>query len=314
MSYKVLARKWRPAKFSELVGQQHITKTIQRSLEKQEVGHAYLFCGTRGVGKTTLARIFSKAIRCQNLGQDYEPCLECTSCTEIDASNSIDYVEIDGASNNSVEDIRSLIESVQYLPTSGPKKIYVIDEVHMLSVSAFNALLKTLEEPPAHVMFILATTNPEKIPGTVLSRCQRFDFRSAKPNDVSTLLKDIFEKEQITFESEYVIQELSRLGKGSFRDTLSLVEQVKCYTAENHITEGLLEEALGVAARNAIDSIVKAVIEGEPQKVSELFQKCLRSNVEINNLVYGLLDRFYEIVKTGSQEISSMDIEQAELF
>jgi DNA polymerase-3 subunit gamma/tau len=178
--YQVLARKWRPKKFNDVIGQEHITKTLVNSIEKNKVAHAYLFTGTRGVGKTTIARIFAKSLRCENRLEDFNPCGECNSCKSIDSSNSLDYVEIDGASNNSVDNIRELIENVNYLPSSGKYKVYVIDEVHMLSNSAFNALLKTLEEPPAHVVFIFATTDPHKLLGTVLSRCQRFDFKVCK--------------------------------------------------------------------------------------------------------------------------------------
>lgn len=163
MGYQVLARKWRPKTFNEVIGQDHIARTLQNSILKEKIAHAYLFTGTRGVGKTTIARIFAKAIRCENLDDKGNPCLECSSCKSIDQSNALDYVEIDGASNNSVDNIRELIENAQYLPSSGKYKVYVVDEVHMLSTSAFNALLKTLEEPPAHVIFIFATTDPHQL-------------------------------------------------------------------------------------------------------------------------------------------------------
>ncbi|NBO35255.1 MAG: DNA polymerase III subunit gamma/tau, partial [Actinobacteria bacterium] len=173
-----LYRKYRPGQFSDVIGQEHVTGPLSRALNSGNINHAYLFTGTRGVGKTSIARLFAKAIICEQPKSDLNPCLVCASCRDIDAGNSMDYLEIDGASNNSVDDVRSLIENVQYLPARGKYKIYVIDEVHMLSVSAFNALLKTLEEPPQHAIFILATTDPHKLLGTVISRCQRYDFKN----------------------------------------------------------------------------------------------------------------------------------------
>jgi len=179
MAYQVLARKWRPQKFSEVAGQAHIVRALQNAVSSKKIAHAYLLTGTRGIGKTTIARLFAKAINCTDFDKTKEPCEVCESCRGMQEDSSIDYLEIDGASNNSVDDIRSLVENVQYLPTSGQYKIYVIDEVHMLSNAAFNALLKTLEEPPKHVVFIFATTDPDKLLKTVLSRCQRLDFKDA---------------------------------------------------------------------------------------------------------------------------------------
>src|SRR3989338_6820188 len=176
MSYRVLARKYRPQTFAEVVGQEHVTQTLQNALEQKRIHHAYLFCGSRGVGKTTVARILAKALNCEQ-GLAKEPCNKCTVCQEVTSGHSLDVEEIDGASNTSVDDVREVREQVKYLPTKGRYRIYIIDEVHMLSTSAFNALLKTLEEPPPHVLFIFATTEWQKIPSTILSRCQRYDFR-----------------------------------------------------------------------------------------------------------------------------------------
>src|SRR5690349_18231976 len=204
MAYQVLARKWRPKQFEEVVGQTHVTRTLQNAIKQEKLAHAYLFTGTRGVGKTSIARLFAKAIRCENRKPDCNPCLVCQSCKDIDSGNSMDYIEIDGASNNSVDDVRSLIENVQYLPTRGKYKIYVIDEVHMLSVSAFNALLKTLEEPPHHAIFMLATTDPQKLLGTVISRTQRYDFKNVPVEQLTQHLMNIAKAEGITFTSPTV--------------------------------------------------------------------------------------------------------------
>ena len=214
MSYQVLARKWRPKNFNEVIGQDHITRTLKNSVKTQKIAHAYLLTGTRGVGKTTIARIFAKAIRCENLQNETEPCLVCDACTAVDKSQSIDYIEIDGASNNSVEDVRELIENVQYLPTSGKYKVYVVDEVHMLTVNAFNALLKTLEEPPEHVVFIFATTDPQKLLGTVLSRCQRLDFKNVSVDVIKNHLAKIIEQEKLSVESENILYAIAKYARG----------------------------------------------------------------------------------------------------
>ena len=191
MAYQVLARKWRPKKFQDVIGQEHVTKSLQNAIAKDKIGHAYMMVGTRGVGKTSVARIFAKAIRCENLTSDINACGTCKACLDFDTETSMNVIEIDGASNNSVDNIRELISNVHYLPTSGRFKVYIIDEVHMLSTNAFNALLKTLEEPPAHVVFIFATTEAQKLLGTVLSRCQRFDFRNVSVARLVEHVKEI---------------------------------------------------------------------------------------------------------------------------
>ena len=239
MAYQVLARKWRPKQFEEVVGQAHVTRTLQNAIKQEKLAHAYLFTGTRGVGKTSIARLFAKAIRCENRKADFNPCLVCASCRDIDASNSMDYIEIDGASNNSVDDVRALIENVNYLPTRGKYKVYVIDEVHMLSISAFNALLKTLEEPPAHVLFILATTDPHKLLGTVISRCQRYDFKNVPIEILKEHVLKIANAEGIKFSTPKIAEKLAELGKGSVRDTLSIFDQVLGLSATQNINEDL---------------------------------------------------------------------------
>jgi len=226
MTYQVLSRKLRPKAFQEVIGQEHVIRSLSNAVKVKKIGHAYLFSGTRGVGKTTVARIFAKAIRCDSPLSDGNPCNTCKPCLDFNVDNSMDIIEIDGASNNSVENIRDLIANVQYLPTTGRFRIYIIDEVHMLSNSAFNALLKTLEEPPEHVIFIFATTEPQKIPATIVSRSQRFDFKSVSINDLVKFIKDVAVREKIHFGDENIYNEIATLGYGSVRDALSVIDQI----------------------------------------------------------------------------------------
>ncbi len=293
MSYQVLARKWRPKRFQDVIGQGHITKSLQNALSRDKLGHAYILTGTRGIGKTSVARIFAKAIRCENKLEDSNSCGVCESCQDFASTSSMNVVEIDGASNNSVDDIRDLIGNIQYLPTSGKYKIYIIDEVHMLSTSAFNALLKTLEEPPAHAIFILATTEPEKLLGTVLSRCQRFDFRNAAVVDLVAHLKKICEVENIQFEDESIIKQISIQGKGSVRDTLSLLDQVLSFSENGVITEQSVSFALGLAKTSVIIELVSNIINGDRDEVVTLYKSLLNENVSVKNICHSLLDEFY---------------------
>ena len=266
------------------------------SIKNDKIAHAYLLTGTRGIGKTTIARIFAKAIRCEDLSPEGEPCLKCNSCLTIDSGNSLDYIEVDGASNNSVDDIRDLIENVQYLPANGKYKVYVIDEVHMLSVNAFNALLKTLEEPPEHVVFIFATTDPQKLIGTVLSRCQRFDFKNSSIEDSKSLIKYIAENEGISFENDLIIDELAKQGKGSFRDSLSLFDQVLSLSNSNTISEEAMKLSLGIASRDSVNKIIEAILEKDREKVKSLFMEIMSENVDLKIFLLQVLDRVYAVV------------------
>ena len=302
MTYKVLARKWRPKNFSEVRGQEHITRTLINSIKSNKIAQAYLLTGTRGIGKTTVARIFAKAIRCENLSQDGNPCLTCPSCQEIDGGHSLNYLEIDGASNNSVDDMRELIESVQYLPTSGKYKVYVIDEVHMLSVSAFNALLKTLEEPPAHVVFIFATTDPQKLLGTVLSRCQRFDFKNSTVEETTRLLEDIAKEEGISFESPNIPSELAKQGKGSFRDSLSLLDQVISLSEGSTISEKTLMLSLGVAQIESVVDMITSLFNKDKQKAYTIYQSVLSENIDVKKFVSQVLEELYMIISNASAD------------
>jgi DNA polymerase-3 subunit gamma/tau len=296
MSYQVLARKYRPSKFEDVVGQEHIVKSLQNSLLQNRLGHAYIFSGTRGIGKTSVARIFAKAIRCENLSSDGNACGECAACKEFNVNSSMNVIEIDGASNNGVDDIRDLISNIQYLPTTGKYKVYIIDEVHMLSTPAFNALLKTLEEPPEHAIFILATTEPHKLLGTVLSRCQRFDFRNASTVDLSKHIKRISEQEGITFENDNLVSELASLGNGSFRDTLSLLDQVLSFSDGKHIVEEVFAQSLGVAKTSAIKTLIHGIVAADIDKVSNSYRKMLSENVSVLNITKSVLETVFGLI------------------
>jgi len=227
MSYQVLARKWRPKRFAELVGQEHVVRALTNALDTGRVHHAFLFTGTRGVGKTTIARIFAKSLNCEK-GQSSDPCGVCSVCTEVDAGRFVDLLEIDAASNTGVDDVREVIENAQYAPARGRFKVYLIDEVHMLSKNAFNALLKTLEEPPPHVKFLLATTDPQKLPVTVLSRCLKFNLKRLLPEQISGQMRHILDQEGTSYENGGIV-ELARAADGSLRDGLSLLDQAIAY-------------------------------------------------------------------------------------
>ncbi len=255
--YQVIAKKFRPKNFSEVFAQEAIVQTLKNAIRMGRTGHAYLFCGTRGTGKTTLARLFAKAINCKNLGSDQEPCNSCPSCTEITAGHSLDVIEIDGASNRGIDDIRSLNETVSYAASSGKYKIYIIDEVHMLTKEAFNALLKTLEEPPAHVIFFFATTEPHKVLPTILSRCQRFDLRRINPEKIEEKLTAIAQKLEIAIEPA-ALKLIAHHAEGSLRDAESLLDQLLCYE-EPPITREHATKALGLVQNDLFFALDRAV-------------------------------------------------------
>jgi DNA polymerase-3 subunit gamma/tau len=256
MSYLVLARKWRPKRFAELVGQQHVVRALSHALETGRVHHAFLFTGTRGVGKTTIARIFAKSLNCES-GTSKDPCGVCGTCTDIDNGRYPDLIEIDAASHTGVDNIRDLIDNAQYMPSRGRTKVYLIDEVHMLSKPAFNAMLKTLEEPPEHVKFLLATTDPEKLPVTVLSRCLQFNLRRLEPEQISGQMEHILAAEGIGFDAESLTL-LADAADGSLRDGLSLLDQAIAYTGGSLQAE-LVESMLGTVDRSQIEQLLSAL-------------------------------------------------------
>ena len=253
----VLARKWRPKTFSQLAGQEHVVRALTNALDQNRLHHAYLFTGTRGVGKTTIARIFAKSLNCET-GVTATPCGVCSACTEIDSGRFVDLIELDAASNTQVDNMRELLESALYAPTSGRFKVYIIDEVHMLSKSAFNAMLKTLEEPPAHVKFILATTDPQKIPVTVLSRCLQFNLKQLPPGLILEHLQQVLEQEGIPFEHGALVL-LARVAQGSMRDALSLLDQAIAYS-QNQVEEATVRTMLGAIDQSYLFEVLDALL------------------------------------------------------
>ncbi len=282
MAYLAMARKWRPKNFEDMVGQDHIAQTIRNAIEGKRISHAYLFTGTRGVGKTTSARILAKALNCKN-GPTPIPCDACDNCKAVNNGSSMDVLEIDGASNNSVDNIRELREQVNYAPMNGTYKIYVIDEVHMLSKSAFNALLKTLEEPPPHVVFIFATTEANKLPHTILSRVQRFDFKRISEQNIRERLEYICSQESITPERQ-ALEAIARKADGSMRDALSLFDQVYAFSGAD-LTMEAARKVLGLPRDGMFDGLLRALIQHDQKVCFETLQEAHREGIETSELL-----------------------------
>src|SRR5882757_6012118 len=267
MSYLALARKWRPKKFAELVGQEHVLRSLVNALETNRVHHAFLFTGTRGVGKTTIARILAKCLNCEK-GVTATPCGECSACKDIDAGKFFDLIEVDAASRTKVDDTRDLLDNVPYAPTRGRYKVYLIDEVHMLSTHSFNALLKTLEEPPPHVKFLLATTDPQKLPITVLSRCMQFNLKRLSQALIGKRITEILQAEKINFEAD-AVRMLARAADGSMRDALSLLDQGIAFGGEQLKTEDT-RAMLGSIDRRQVNALAVAIAQHAAKDVLQL--------------------------------------------
>ncbi len=290
MSHQVLARKWRPQTFADIVGQEHVVTALVNALKANRLHHAYLFSGTRGVGKTTVARVLAKALTCEQ-GITAEPCGMCDTCQSITEGRFVDLIEVDAASRTRVEDTRELLENVQYAPTRGRFKIYLIDEVHMLSGHSFNALLKTLEEPPEHVKFLLATTDPQKLPVTVLSRCLQFTLRHISTEKIAGQLEQVLASEGIKSETPALIQ-LAESADGSMRDALSLLDQAIAYSGGD-VSEHTVSQMLGTVPSEQINALIDAICEFDPAKAMELIHSLTTLNVDFSKLLDQLIVIFH---------------------
>lgn len=295
MAYIALYRKWRPKVFEDIKGQEHITKTLKNQIKNDNIAHAYLFCGTRGTGKTSTAKIFAKAVNCIH-HKDHDPCNECEVCVGIQNESIMDVMEIDAASNNGVDDIRELRENVKYPPTKGRYKVYIVDEVHMLSTGAFNALLKTLEEPPNYVIFILATTEPHKIPATILSRCQRFDFKRVKEKNIVERLEYICDQMDIQAE-ETALKLMARNADGGMRDALSILDQCVSFTS-GKITYDDVINILGTVSDDFIFRLVDYIVDENSKGAIELIEELVSSGKDIHQFIKEMIEHYRNLMMT----------------
>ena len=302
MTYQVLARKWRPQTFAEVVGQEHIARTLKNAIQAQRIGHAYLFVGSRGIGKTTSARIFAKALNCLNL-QNGEPCCECENCREIAAGNSLDVLEIDGASHNGVDDMRAIRDQVQYPPTKCRYKIYIIDEVHMLSAGAWNALLKTLEEPPPYVKFLFATTEPHKVLPTIISRCQRFDLRRIPVPLIAERLRQIADAEKI-FVEDAALAAIARAADGGMRDAQSIFDQMIAFCGGNSADETIREadviNAFGLASDTELRTLVASIFANQLGGAMDVISRLAESGRDLSRVFEDLVEYVRNLMLAGT--------------
>jgi len=309
-SFVVSARKYRPSNFSLVVGQSHITNTLKNAIATNHVAQAFLFCGPRGVGKTTCARILAKAINCQNLTPDHEPCNQCESCVSFNNNASYNITELDAASNNSVDDIRNLVEQVRYPPQSGKKKVYIIDEVHMLSNAAFNAFLKTLEEPPMYAIFILATTEKHKILPTILSRCQIFDFNRIKTDDIAKQLQTIAQKENIKAEYE-ALRLIGQKADGGMRDALSMFDMIVTFSPDRKVTYKTTIDNLHILDYDYYFQITDALLKEDVGTAWLIFNEILEKGFDGHLFVVGLCEHLRNLlVCQDSQTIKLLEVSE----
>ena len=313
MSYTALYRKWRPTSFEEVRGQDHIVKTLKNQINSGRIGHAYLFCGTRGTGKTSIAKIFARAVNCEH-PVDGSPCGECSMCRQIAAGASLNVVEIDAASNNGVENIRDIREQVQYPPTDGRYRVYIIDEVHMLSIGAFNALLKTLEEPPSYVIFILATTEVHKIPITILSRCQRYDFKRISIDTIAGRLAELTQAEQIDVDDR-ALRYVARAADGSMRDALSLLDQCVAFHFGEKLTYDNVLEVLGAVDNRVFSKLFQAVLASDTKACIREIEEMIIQGRDLSQLVNDFVwyMRNLLIAKTTDEPGDMLDMSEENL-
>ena len=283
MSYTALYRKFRPDRFEDVKGQDHIVTTLKNQIKADRIGHAYLFTGTRGTGKTTIAKLFAKAVNCEH-PVDGSPCGECRSCKTIASGASVNVIEIDAASNNGVDNIREIIDEVSYSPVEGKYKVYIIDEVHMLSIGAFNALLKTLEEPPSYVIFILATTEVHKIPITILSRCQRYDFKRINIDTIADRLQELMDKEQVAVQDK-ALRYIAKTADGSMRDALSLLDQCIAFHFGEELTYDKVLEVLGAVDTEVFSQLLRKVINGDVTGAIRTLEDLITGGRELSQFV-----------------------------